>query len=271
MTTKTLHFTKSSLKTTATALTILAAFSCSSSDDNSDSPNPNQPNKECKISKITYGFSSGNRIYTVTYTGNNITQLTSSVDKLVFTYDSNNQLIKKEIYNLSNNQIIFKSEFTPNSNGQIIEQKNWDLYNGSLTYTGKETYNYSGYKLIEIVDYSSNNITIDDKTVLEWTGENPTKLKLYNGSNILECETVISYDLTIENKFNSAFKYFMFQDIFDEDFNTYLFLGKNNVKSSTNSCSTNTSNYNISNTVENLINEIKQGNNSLYKFEYNCQ
>lgn len=33
--------------------------------------------------------------------------------------------------------------------GQIIEQKNWDLYNGSLTYTVKETYNYSGYKLIE--------------------------------------------------------------------------------------------------------------------------
>lgn len=271
MTTKTLHFTKSYLKTTALALILLTAFNCSSNDDNSETSNLNQQNKECKIAKITYGFSSGNRIYTATYTGNNIAQLTSNVDKVVFTYNSNNQLIKKEIYNLSNNQIIFKSEFTPNSNGQIIEQRNWDLYNGNLTYTGKETYQYSGNRLIEILDYNVNNTTIDDKTVLEWTGENPTKLKLYDENNTLECETAIFYDLVTENKFNSTFKYFMFQDIFDEDFNTYLFLGKNNVKSTTNSCSTNTLNYNISNTLENLTNEIKQGNNSLYKFEYSCQ
>src|SRR5690606_15551761 len=125
--------------------------------------------------------------------------------------------------------------------------------------------------LIEIVDYSSNNTSIDDKTVLEWTGENPTKLKLYNGNNTLECETVISYDLTKENKFNSTFKYFQFQDILDEDVNTYLFLGKNNLKSTTNLCSNTTVNYTISNNIDEYTTEIKQGNNSIYKFEYVCK
>lgn len=271
MKTKTLHFTRSILKTTVFALTLLTTLNCSSGNDDSDIPDINHPNKECKISKITYGFSSGNRVYTAIYTGNNLTELKSNVDKVVFTYNSNNQLIKKEIYNLSNNQVVFKSEFTPNSNGQIIEQKNWDLYNNNLIYTGKETYQYNGTKLIEITDYSSNNTTIDDKTVLEWTGENPTKLKLYNGNNTLECETVISYNLTKENKFNNTFKYFMFQDILDEDVSSYLFLGKNNLKSTANSCSNTMVNYIINNNTDDYITEIKRGNSSMYKFEYSCK
>ena len=61
------------------------------------------------------------------------------------------------------------------------------------------------------------------------------------------------------------------QDIFDEDFSQYLFLGNNNLTSTINSCSGNTTNYTITNNSNGYTSEIKQGTNSLYKFVYTCQ
>lgn len=249
--------------------TLLSLFSCSKDDDNQTDENPQAEN--CKISTITYGFFSGNRVYTATYSGENLTELTSNVDKVVFTYDAQNHLTKKEIYDMGNSQVQFKTEFTTNSNGQIIEQRNWEFYSGSLQYTGKETFTYSGNKIAQITNYDLDDTTIEGKLVYEWTGDNPTKLSVYNENNVLECENTIAYDLIKENKFNSTFIYFSFQDIYDEDFNLYQFLGKNVITSTTNSCSGDTDIYNITLQSNGLLDNVKLNGDLLWKFEYDCE
>ncbi len=257
------------IKILLAATLFLSLISCSSDDENILDENPQVEN--CKISTITYGFFSGNRVYSATYNGDNLTQLTSSVDYVVFTYNSQNHLIKKEFYNNGNSQVQFKSEFTTNSSGQIIEQKNWEFYSGSLQYTGKETFAYNGNKISEIVDYYIDDATIQGKLVYEWTGNNPTKLSVYDENNVLECENTITYDLTKENKFNSTFSYFSFQDIYDEDFNLYQFLGENVITNTTNSCSGDTDIYDIILQSNGLVDNVELNNDLLWEFEYNCE
>ncbi len=243
--------------------------SCRSENSN-DNPTPPIQTTNCKISKISYGFFSGTRVYTATYNNGNLTELNSNADKVVYSYDANNYLTKAEFFDTGNPQVKFRKIFIPNSNGQIIEQKNWEYYSGSLTYTGKETFTYNGTKLSEIKNYALNDTTIQERIVYEWTNDNPTKIKIYNGSNVLECENNITYDLTKENKFNSTYKYFMFQDVYDEDFNMFQFLGKNVITSHINLCSNNTDNYNYTILTNGLTDQVKLNGNLLWKFEYNC-
>lgn len=118
--------------------TLLSLLSCSKDDDDQTGENPQAEN--CKISTITYGagiLSEEERVYTTTYSGENLTELTSSADKVVFTYDSQNHLTKKESYLIGNSQVQLKSEFTTNSNGQVIEQRDWNYNGNSLQYRGK--------------------------------------------------------------------------------------------------------------------------------------
>lgn len=244
---------------------LFSFFGCNSSDDDI---NPENPNQTCKISKITYGFGSGNETFDVIYNNGNISQFLSSSSKVIFSYNSN-QLTTREIINLSNNQTEFKSEFV-STNGKITEERTYEYYSGALNYTGKDTFEYSGNNLTLIQHYDSNN-AYSGKTVINWTNNNPTSTSFYDENNVLECTITLNHDNTQVNKFNAEFTLFLFQDIFDEDFSKYLFLGNNNLTSTTNSCSGNTTNYTITNNSNGYTSEIKQGTNSLYKFEYSCQ
>ncbi len=109
---------------------ILSLISCSTEDTNSTGENPtgetptgenpageNPEAADCNISAVTYGFYSGSKVYTTTYTGENLTELTSDEDRVVLTYDSQNNLTKKEVYQLGNSQVQFKSQFASNSIG----------------------------------------------------------------------------------------------------------------------------------------------------------
>jgi hypothetical protein len=250
--------------------TLLSLFSCSNEDDsNPTEENPQAEN--CKISTITYGFFSGDRVYTATYSGENLTELTSNVDKVIFNYDAQNNLTKKELFENGNTEALTKQEFTVNSNGQIVEVRYWDTYQGNLTYLGKDSFTYNENKLMEITDYDQDNTTIGGRNVYEWTGENPTKLSFYDENGVLECETSIAYNLSVENEFNSIFPYFTFQDIYDEDFGLYFFLGKNPVTNTTNSCSGNTDTYNLTLQSNGLINNVDQNGDLLWEFEYSCE
>lgn len=248
---------------------LLSLISCSKDDDNSTDDIPQAEN--CKISTITYGFYSGNIIYTAIYNGENLIELTSNGDKAIFTYNSNNQLISREKFETGNTVPATKQEFSYNSNGQVIEQRNWDTYLNNLIYVGKKNFEYNGNNLAEIIAYNEDDTTISGKFIYEWTGDNPTKLSIYDGNDVLECENTISYDLTKENRFNSTFTYFAFQDIYDEDFQLYLFLGKNVVTSTTNSCTGNTDNYNITLQSNGLIDNVKLNGDLLWEFEYHCE
>lgn len=253
-------------------LIVATLFSLISCSEDNDSPIDETPQTEnCKISKITYGFFSGDRLYAAIYNGENLTGLASNADQILFTYNAQNQLIKKEFYKNHNSQVQFKAEFTTNSSGQITEQKSWEFYNGSLQYTGKETFIYNGNKIAQITKYDLDDTTIQGKSVFEWTNDNPTKLSIYDGNNVLECENTITYDLTKENKFNSTFPYFGFQDIYDEDFQLYMFLGKNIITSTTNSCSGETDNYSTILDSKGLIDNVKLNGDLLWKFQYNCE
>ena len=253
------------LKLFTLVLTLLLAFGCSSSDDDATPENPNQT---CKISKITYGFGSGSETFNVSYSNGNISQFISSSTKVIFSYNSN-QLTTKETINLANNQTEFKSEFE-STNGKITEERTYEYYSGALNYTGKDTFEYSGNNLTSIQHYDSYN-TYSGKTVINWTNNNPASTSFYDENNVLECTITLNHDNTQDNKFNAEFTLFLFQDIFDEDFSKHLFLGNNNLTSTINSCSTNTTNYAITNNSNGYTSEIKQGTNSLYKFEYSCQ
>ncbi|GEM_PF-5712535 len=180
-------------------------------------------------------------------------------------------MIKKEFYKIGNPQVQFRTIFTPNSSGQIIEQKNWEFYNNNLIYTGKYTFNYNGNKLSEIENYGLDDTTIEGRIVYEWTNDNPTKLKVYNENNILECENIFSYDLSKENRFNSTFKYFMFQDIYDEDINIFLFLGKNVLTNHSNLCSSDTVTFTYTFFSNGLTEQVNIEGDMLWKFEFNCQ
>jgi len=249
--------------------TLLPLISCSTDDNNPTGENPQAA--DCKISAITYGFYSGDIVYSAAYSGENITELTSNVDKVVFTYDAQNHLTKKEFYDIGNSQVKFKTEFTTNYSGQITEQRNWEFYSGSLQYTGKKSFSHNGNKLTQIIDYDVDDISIQNKLVYQWTGDNPTKLSVYNENDLLECANTIAYDLTKENKFNLTFPYFVFQDIYDEDFQLYMFLGKNIITSTTNSCSGETDNYNTNLLSNELIDNVKRNGDLLWKFLYNCE
>ncbi len=139
-----------------------------------------------------------------------------------------------------------------------------------MNYTGKDTFEYSENNLTLIQHYDSNN-AYSGKTIINWTNNNPTSTSFYDENNVLECTITLNHDNTQVNKFNAEFTLFLFQDIFDEDFSQYLFLGNNNLSSTVNSCSGNTTNYTITNNSTGYTSEIKQGTNSLYKFEYTCQ
>lgn len=252
--------------------TFLSLISCSQDEVIEDSPTGENPQAEnCQISAITYGFFSGDRVYIASYSGENLSELTSNVNKFVFTYNAQNHLTKKEFYDLGNSQVQFKSEFTTNSSGQIKEERNWEFYSGSLKYTGKKTYMYDGNKLTQITSYDLDDSTIEGNHFLEWTGDNPTKLSVYDENDVLECENTVAYDLTKENKFNFTFPYFSFQDVYDEDFQLYLFLGKNVVTNTTNSCSGDTENYNMSLLSNGLIDNVKTNGDLLWEFEYDCE
>lgn len=253
---------------------VLSLTSCSKDDTNTIEEKTTEENPQagsCKISEITYGFFSGDEVYTAIYSGENLTELISSVNKVVFTYNAQNHLTKKEYYDTGNSQIQFKSEFKTNSGGQITEQRNWEFYSGSLQYTGKEIFIYNGSELTQITSYDTDDTTIEGKFIYEWTGDNPTKLSIYDGNDALECENNIVYDLAKENKFNATFPYFAFQDIYDEDFQLYLFLGKNVVTSTTNSCSGGTNNFNISLQSDSFLDNVRLNGDLLWEFEYGCE
>ncbi len=69
------------LKLLSFVFILTLAFGCSSDDDN----NNQNPNQTCKISKITYGFGSGNETFDVSYNNGNISQFLSNTTKVNFT------------------------------------------------------------------------------------------------------------------------------------------------------------------------------------------
>lgn len=127
-----------------------------------------------------------------------------------------------------------------------------------------------------------DDATIAHRAIFGWTGDNPTKVSTYSGDNDNPtCEAIITYDLTKENKFNSTFTYFVFQDVWVDDLQFLSFFGKNVITSAASSCSDYTYNYNMTLQSNGLIDNVKMDvlndnvtlseQHLLWKFEYDCE
>ena len=93
-------------------LSFLFLISCSKN-DNPDTPSTE--NLNCKISKITYG-GLNNRTYTPSYNGDKLIELNSLSEKVVFSYNSNGYLIKREYYKAGDYHLISNSKFQMTNN-----------------------------------------------------------------------------------------------------------------------------------------------------------
>ena len=227
----------------------------------------------CKLKTITYDFSPSPRTYNVVYSGDNISELSSSVDKTQYTYNAKGELSKRETFKLGNTLVQFKSEFIYDSNGLLLEEKNYEYFGGSLQTTSRFTFQYSGSKRSQMNHYRNGGTVYDGKTVYTWSGDNITSISFYNSTNTLECKTNFTYDLTKENSFYIKFNTFYLLDLYDEDLTHIYFLCKNQLTSYSSQCPTvETKNWTYTYNSQNLTKSVKVngGSTPLWTFAYTC-
>lgn len=223
-----------SMKYLFLATTAILFSACQKGTDNND---PSNPTTDCKLKTITYDFSPSPRVYSVTYSEDNISELSSSVDKTQYTYNTAGQLTKRETFNNGNVQVQYKTEFTYNTSGLLAEEKNYEFYGGSLQATSRYTFQYDGVRRTQMNHYTNGGTTYDGKSIYAWTGDNVTSIAYYDATNTLECTNNFAYDLTKENSFFTKFKTFYLQDLYDDDIEEY-FLSKNQLITESSQCPT---------------------------------
>jgi hypothetical protein len=253
---------------TLTAI-LIALISCNKNNNG----NNNGQNTNCKITSITYDFSPSPRTYNATYVGNNLTELVSTVNKTIFTFNSSNQITKRETYDIGNPQVQQKTEYTYNSNGNLTEENNYEYFSGSLNATSKFTYSYSGNKRTEMLIYSNGGTTYDGKYTYTWTGDNITALTNYSNTNTIDCINNFVFDLNKTNSFYSNFPNFYIQDLYDEDLTHVYFLSKNQMTTNSSQCPTlETDNWTYTYNTSNLTKIVKINNGSIpmWTFNYSC-
>ncbi|MEJ0104709.1 MAG: hypothetical protein WDO19_20095 [Bacteroidota bacterium] len=252
------------------AATAILFLGCQKGKDDNDLINSTTT---CKLKTITYNFSPSPRVYNVVYSGDNILELSSSVDKTQYTYNATGQLTKKETLNNGNTQAQYKTEFSYNGDGFLAEEKNYEFFGGSLQATSRYTFQYNGSRLSQMNHYTSGGTTYNGKTVYTWTGDNITSIDYYDETNTLECTTIFTYDLTKENSFYSKFKVFYLQDLYDDDFAPIYFISKNQLTSSSNQCApVETDNWAYTYNSENLTKTVTINGSSIpmWTFGYTC-
>lgn len=242
--------------------------------------NPTPPNQivDCKLKTITYDFSPIPRTYNVVYSGVNISEMSSTVDKTIYSYTTSGQLNKRETFNIGNTQVQYKTEFTYDGSGQLIEEKNFEFFGGSLQTTSRYTYSYNGTKRSQMNNYSNGGTVYSGKTVYTWTGDNITSIAYYNQGNILECTTNFTYDTTKENSFYATFKNFYLQDLYDEDLTPIYFLSKNQLIKNSSQCPTletdswsyTYNNQSLTKTVKITDNRTPSTTTNMWTFIYTC-
>jgi hypothetical protein len=253
---------------------LLLFAACQKGADN----NPADPTADCKLKSITYNFSPSSRTYNVVYSGQNISEISSSIDKTIYTYNPGGQLIKRETFNIGNTQVQFKTEFIYDGSGQLIEENNFEYFGGSLQATSKYTLSYNGNKRSQMNHYSNGGSTFSGKTFYTWTGDNISSIAYYNQANILECTTNFTYDLTKENSFFSNFSFFYLQDLYDEDLTHIYFLSKNQLTTNSSQCPTletdtwsyTYNNQNLTKTVKITDNRTPSTTTNMWTFAYTC-
>jgi len=214
----------------------------------------------------------------VVYSGVNISEMSSTVDKIIYSYTTSGQLNKRETFNIGNAQVQYKTEFTYDAIGQLLEEKNFEFFGGSLQATSRFTFSYNGTKRSQMNRYTNGVTVYSGKTIYTWTGDNITSIAEYNQSNVLECTTNFTYDITKENSFYSTFKSFYLQDLYDEDLTPIYFLSKNQLINKSSQCPTletdswsyTYNNQSLTKTVKITSNRTPSTTTNMWTFTYTC-
>jgi hypothetical protein len=234
-----------------------------------ESSNPSD-NKTCKIVSASFNNSTP-KVYQTTYLNDNLKEFNSTTDRVVFTYNSSNNLIKKEYFDLGDAQVKYTSDYTVNSSGQIAEQKSYYFYNGELRYDGKIDFSYSGTRLTGLKYTGAMQEDLGEIS-FTWSGENITEY--YLGAT----KYSITYDLAKLNRFSDQFKDFIFFDLYGSPgisqffagINKVIFLSKNpvvSVKREGDNVGTAITYLYDSN---NLFGTITFDNLTIWEFSYSC-
>lgn len=247
--------------------TALLISSCKK--DKGENETPTNPT-DCKLKTITYDFSPAPRTYDVLYSNNNIIELSSTIDKTVYSYNSIGKLIKKETYDIGNPQVQVKSEFTYNSNGLPAVKQNYEYYNSSLQATSKYTFEYNGTKRTQVNSFAANSTTLEGKLVYTWTGDNITTVAYYDENNQLESTINFEYDLSKENSFYTKFKNFELIDLYDEDHTPIYFMSKNQLTKSIQGNPTESDNWTYSYNNNGLTKSVNINGAMMWQFTYTC-
>ena len=248
---------------------LIALISCNKNNNG----NNNGQITNCKITSIIYDFSPSPRTYNATYVGNNLTELVSTVDKTIFSFNSSNQITKRETYDIGNLEVQQKTEYTYNSNGNLTEEVNYEYFSGALNATSKFTYTYNGSKRTEMLIYSNGGTTYDGKNTYNWTGDNISALTHYSNTNTIDCVNNFAFDLTKTNSFYSNYPNFYIQDLYDEDLTHVYFLSKNQLTTISSQCPTlETDNWTFTYNSSNMMKIVKINNGTIpyWTFNYSC-
>lgn len=273
---------------TSLSVIIVLLFSCSKPEGNS--PNPTNPSTDCKLSKISYSLGVGNlEQFDVTYTGNNITQLTAtstspSIAKVLYFYDAANHLIRKELYD--NSQQFLGSKTYSSTNFQYGRgEVDSNFYSGSIHLVGFVNYDINqdlingqltNFRLSSLVyrnDPTHMNLFTREKPT--WTAEDITTLTRDDQSNIVQCTETITYDITKENKFTQVFPEFLWQDLFNDFSVTRMtpcfYFSKHMITKVVSDCfNDQVGDYTYTYNAQGLIKEIMLNGSTFMTFGYTC-
>ena len=228
-----------------------------------------------KMSKIYYGFWAPLREYSVTYSGDNITELNGVGERFTFSYDASGNLVKKERFNTITNALLKKETLEYNSAGQIVNHKiySYDIDpNGELTFN--RDYLYSNSKLAgSTVFMKGASQTFNYMEVITWENENLFTIATYDENNVRQgclTDTRFVFD-SKENLFNRVFPKFRFQELSFGTNASYVFLAKNTLSKIEYPCQQPGSlpvNFTYSYDSKGMVTEVFQDGHTLWKFEY---
>jgi len=261
-----------------------ALFSSCGSDDNNNAPTKPTIANGCKITRIV--FTGGDP-----YNAKNISIVYDDKDRIInaianypnytqrseFVYDENSDRVK-EILRTQGQEDLGKIVFSYNSNGQIVESKRYndkDVLRDNLIYQ----YNSAGELTQEIVYFFYGTNTYTDTYSFQWSGGNCVKTEYeYDESGGVKG----SYEKEYSSMTNNMPKYVM--DLLgyllrNDEIDYELYMSKNLVQKVTNKNDNESDdiyNYTYTLTDKGLIDTIKgtksdSDYNFEYRFEYSCQ
>lgn len=237
-------------------------------------------NTNCTINQIWADMSnSPTAMFNIVRTGSLITEYNNTLGhRFVFTYDANNNVIKKEEKVNGITEVYL--EYTYNSNNKITKQKYYSVGNGGYYYSLDIIYD-GNQKIIQAKGYNEPTHLLESTYNFIWTNDNITACNIVPAANGPITRIRYTNDAVKENYCKNLFTNFIAMDLYvggDEFALLPLFANKNSLTSvyevdaAGNDLGQRESfNYIFSPTNNSLLKEIRYGANPYYKFHYDCE